>query len=166
MKESEYLVADLEELKLYNKLAMMDLDPDDGLPYEKRLPFFSMIYVDHLAKKTKEQYVFFGKGTEGVGEIIGGSLGKSELESFASNLVKICMMHDTIVGFLKDELKEYQRNVCPISASCDPLDFQLTSGDVVEDFLERNYLRVHKIQDREVLFPTEDFLDNQKVPKK
>lgn len=117
-----------------------------GDPVGLLYPHFSVLYIDNIARDLSKRY---NLAHENVGNLVHGSLGKSEREKFVAYLLKICKSQGSLVGFLKGELEKYLGKTAP-------LFFKL---------LEGGCLRTEVIGDREVIFPTRKLLKNQKVPK-
>lgn len=135
------------KFKLYYKRG--EWIDEDGNLVITQVPYFSVLYADKISKELSKKYDITN---ERVGDQIPSSLGQTEEECFASDLLKICNMQKEIIGFSKEELKKHE-------------EVHESIGGTI-DFIDKKYLRIKKVMGTEVVFPTEKLLINQKVPKK
>lgn len=111
------------------------------------IPFLSKLYSDDLSKDLSRRYNIYHCPKDGVSS----SLGSSGLESFVCDLFRICEIAGEFIGFEARELDKFTN----------------ISGDIgyPQRLLAGGHLRSRLVNGKEVLFPTEKLLKNQKVKK-
>lgn len=139
------IIGDRFIFKPYNLIRIMpekkSWTDENGKPVEF-IPFFSTLYRDDESRRLDKFYDV----SSCPDYPMSSTLGKTEHECFARNLLGVCKAVGFFVGFDKDELEKY---------------------DSYEGaFFPTSYLRLKKVRGIEVLFPTEELLKNQKVKEK
>ena len=106
------------------------------------IPFFRTLYRDEESRKLDSSYDVRSCSDYPMPS----TMGQTEYECFARNLLGICKAVGYFIGFEKRELERYD--------SYEGASFPTS------------FLRLKKVRGIEVLFPTEELLTNQKVKKK
>jgi len=128
--------------KLFSKL-VREVIADNGEKVNIRELPLSRVYTDPKSRKLSEKYDVHSN----IG-FVSSSLASTNTESFAEYLFRFYSALGCFCGFSRKELEQVE-------------DSRMTSIEKINpDFIRRRF-----IEGVEVLFPTEEFLKNQRISK-
>lgn len=124
----------------------------------KIIPFLSKAYITPEMERLRKIFRIIDLPTEGVGS----SLGWGEAEWFAVDIFDLYRSLNSFAGFERSSLENFADYH---GARMLELSFLGPSVNIFDNWEEKGYVRMEKIRRKQIVFPTEAFLDNQKVPR-